>query len=183
MNWWMEKPYRMVQNNLRDIDGAMDVDYEVVMLKKLGANVVQVGCGGISAYGPSQLACQRPTPYLQGDKFGEIVEKCHAAGIRVIARFDISKVHKDYLQTNPDWFTRRADGDPAYFEDCAAVCVNGAYQQERILDVLREAMTNYSLDGIFFNIPGYPTTDYDGNYVGICQCENCKRRFTNGPAG
>lgn len=177
MNWWMEKPYRMVQNNLRDIDGAMDVDYEVDMLKKLGANVVQVGCGGISAYGPSQLACQRPTPYLQGDKFGEIVEKCHAAGIRVIARFDISKVHKDYLQTNPDWFTRRADGDPAYFEDCAAVCVNGAYQQERILDVLREAMTNYSLDGIFFNIPGYPTTDYDGNYVGICQCENCKRRF------
>ena len=46
MNWWMEKPYRMVQNNLRDIDGAMDVDYEVDMLKKLGANVVQVGCGG-----------------------------------------------------------------------------------------------------------------------------------------
>ena len=42
MNWWMEKPYRMVQNNLRDIDGAMDVDYEVDMLKKLGANVVQV---------------------------------------------------------------------------------------------------------------------------------------------
>ena len=36
----------MVQNNLRDIDGAMDVDYEVDMLKKLGANVVQVGCGG-----------------------------------------------------------------------------------------------------------------------------------------
>ncbi len=177
MSWWMEKPFRMVQNNLRDIDGAMDVDYEVAMLKKLGANVVQVGCGGISAFGPSKLACQRPTPYLQGDKFGEIIEKCHAAGIRVIARFDISKVHKDYLETDPDWFTRRADGSPAYFEDCAAVCVNGAYQQERILEVLREAMANYPLDGVFFNIPGYPTTDYDGNYVGICQCENCKRRF------
>jgi len=177
MNWWMEKPYRMVQNNLRDIDGAMDVDHEVEMLKKLGANVVQVGCGGISAFGPSRLDCQRPTPYLQGDKFGEIVEKCHAAGIRVIARFDVGKVHKAYLETNPDWFTRRADGTPAYFEDCAAVCVNGAYQQERILDVLREAMTRYPLDGIFFNMPGYPTTDYDGNYVGICQCENCRRRF------
>lgn len=177
MNWWMEKPFRMVQNNLRDIDGAMDVDHEVMMLKKLGANVVQVGCGGISAFGPSKLSCQRPTPYLQGDKFGEVIEKCHAAGIRVIARFDVSKVHKDYLKTNPDWFTRRADGSPAYFEDCAAVCVNGAYQQDRILDILREAMTNYPLDGIFFNIPGYPTTDYDGNYVGICQCENCKRRF------
>ena len=116
MDWWMEKPFRMVQNNLRDVDGAMDVDYEVAMLKKLGANVVQVGCGGISAFGPSRLACQRPTPYLQGDKFGEIVEKCHRAGIRVIARFDVSKVHKAYLETNPDWFTRRADGSPAYFE-------------------------------------------------------------------
>ena len=177
MNWWREKPFRMVQNNLRDIDGAMDVDYEVEMLKKLGANVVQVGCGGISAFGPSKLECQRPTPFLVGDKFGEIVEKCHAAGIRVIARFDISKVHKDYLKTNPDWFTRRADGSPAYFEDCAAVCVNGAYQQKYILDVLKEAMTNYPIDGIFFNIPGYPVTDYNGNYVGICQCENCKKRF------
>ncbi len=177
MSWWKDKPFRMVQNNLRDIDGAMDVDYEVEMLKRLGANVVQVGCGGISAFGPSKLACQRPTPYLEGDKFGEIVEKCHAAGIRVIARFDISKVHQDYLKTNPEWFTRRADGSPAYFEDCAAVCVNGDYQQKYILDVLREALTRYPLDGIFFNIPGYPVTDYNGNYVGICQCENCKRRF------
>ena len=32
MNWWMEKPYRMVQNNLRDIDGAMDVDYELSLI-------------------------------------------------------------------------------------------------------------------------------------------------------
>lgn len=183
MNWWMKTPFRMVQNNLRDIDGAMDVDYEVAMLKKLGANVVQAGCGGISAYGPSQLACQRSTPFLQGDKFGELVEKCHAAGIRVIARFDISKVHKDYLATNPDWFTRRADGSPAYFEDCASVCVNGPYQQERILEVLQEALTRYPLDGVFFNMPGYPLTDYAGNYVGICQCENCRRRFYDWSGG
>ena len=43
MSWWKEKTFRQVQNNLRDIDGAMDVDYEVAMLKELGANVVQVG--------------------------------------------------------------------------------------------------------------------------------------------
>ena len=104
MSWWKDKPFRQVQNNLRDIDGAMDVDYEVAMLKELGANVVQVGCGGISAFSPTKLPCQLPTPYLVGDKFGEIVEKCHANGIRVIARFDISKVNKKYLETNPEWF-------------------------------------------------------------------------------
>jgi hypothetical protein len=54
---------------------------------------------------------------------------------------------------------------------------------ERILDVLREAMTNYSLDGIFFNIPGYPTTDYDGNYVESANVKTVSAGFTNGPAG
>ena len=57
------------------------------------------------------------------------------------------------------------------------ICLGFTLQPVSYTHLLREAMTNYSLDGIFFNIPGYPTTDYDGNYVGICQCENCKRRF------
>ena len=108
MPWWKDKPFRQVQNNLRDIDGQMDVDYEVTVLKELGANVVQIGCGGISSFFQTELSSQRPSPYLRGDKFGEVVEKCHANGIRVIARFDISKVHQDYLGTNPEWFAARA---------------------------------------------------------------------------
>ena len=175
MSWWKDKPFRQVQNNLRDIDGAMDVDYEVAMLKELGANVVQVGCGGISAFSPTKLSCQLPTPYLVGDKFGEIVEKCHANGIRVIARFDISKVNKKYLETNPEWFSRTIDGQPVMFEDCASVCVNGDYQQNCMVEIVSEILRNYPIDGVFFNIPGYATFDYNNRYVGICQCDNCRR--------
>ncbi len=29
--WWTEHKYRMIQNNLRDIDAGMDVDFEVAM--------------------------------------------------------------------------------------------------------------------------------------------------------
>lgn len=177
MSWWSDKPFRQVQNNLRDIDGAMDVDYEVAMLKELGANVVQVGCGGISAFTPTRLSCQIPTPYLQGDKFGEIVEKCHASGIRVIARFDISKVNKKFLETNPEWFSRGPNGEPVMFEDCASVCVNGDYQQNRMVEIVSEILRKYPVDGVFFNIPGYVTHDYNNKHVGICQCDNCKRRF------
>lgn len=183
MSWWKERPFRQVQNNLRDIDGAMDVDYEVAMLRELGANVVQVGCGGISAFSPSGLSCQLPTPYLQGDKFGEIVEKCHANGIRVIARFDISKANKKFLETNPEWFSRGLDGGPVMFEDCASVCVNGDYQQKRMVEIISEILHKYPIDGIFFNIPGYSTFDYSQKYVGICQCENCKRRFSEWSGG
>lgn len=183
MSWWREKPFRQVQNNLRDIDGAMDVDYEVAMLKELGANVVQVGCGGISAFSPTQLSCQLPTPYLEGDKFGEIVEKCHANGIRVIARFDISKANKKFLETNPEWFSRGANGEPVMFEDCASVCVNGDYQQNRMVEIVSEILRKYPIDGVFFNIPGYPAFDYNNRYIGICQCENCKRRFREWSGG
>lgn len=183
MFWWKDKPFRQVQNNLRDIDGAMDVDYEVTMLKELGANVVQVGCGGISAFSPTKLSCQIPTPYLVGDKFGEIVEKCHANGIRVIARFDISKANKKYLETNPEWFSRTIDGQPVMFEDCASVCVNGDYQQNRMVEIVSEILHNYTIDGVFFNIPGYATFDYNNKYVGICQCDNCKRRFREWSGG
>lgn len=183
MSWWTDKPFRQVQNNLRDIDGAMNVDYEVAMLKELGANVVQVGCGGISAFTPTKLDCQIPSPYLEGDKFGEIVEKCHANGIRVIARFDISKANRKFLRTNPDWFSRGLDGEPVMFEDCASVCVNGDYQQNRMVEIVSEILRNYPVDGIFFNIPGYSTFDYNHKYVGICQCENCKRRFREWSGG
>ena len=103
MSWWLEKPFRMVQNNLRDVDAGMDADEEVRRLLDLGANVVQLGCGGITAFTETALPCQRPSPFLKGDKFGELLEKCHQNGIRVSARFDFSKVHVSYLTTDPVW--------------------------------------------------------------------------------
>lgn len=56
-------------------------------------------------------------------------------------------------------------------------CVNGGYQQQYTFDILKETIENYNLDGIFFNMPGYTTSDYSGMYHGICQCKNCKKRF------
>ena len=61
-SWWLEHKFRMIQNNLRDIDGAMDVDAEIRMLKKMHANVVQLGCGGITAFSETMLGCQKRSP-------------------------------------------------------------------------------------------------------------------------
>ncbi len=177
MDWWMEKPFRMIQNNLRDIDAKMDADEEVRWLLSFGANVVQLGCGGITAFTPTEQLFQRKSPYLKGDKFGELLAKCHQNGIRVIARFDVSKAHESYLTTNPDWFSRSREGKPIRYNDTAATCINGPYQQELAIRIIGDIIRKYPVDGIFFNMFGYQTRDYDGNYVGICQCENCRRRF------
>lgn len=177
MAWWQSEKLRMIQNNLRDIDADMDVSQYVRRLKEFGANACMVGCGGITSFYPSQLDCQTPSPYLKGDFFGRLVEECHAEDIKVIARFDFSKAHEGFYQTHPEWFSLSTSGSPIFYHDTAATCVNGEYQQKCSIEILKEALSLYPVDGVFFNMFGYQTYDYAGNYVGICQCENCRERF------
>ena len=177
MNWWKQGKFRMIQNNLRDTDATLDVDYEISMLKKFHANVLQIGCGGISAFSNTNLETQKKSPYLKEDKFGELLNKCHENQIRVIARFDFSKTDIKFVGTHPEWFQRTREGSFVYYNDTAVTCVNGAYQQEESIQIIQEVIKKYPVDGIFFNMFGYQTIDYSGKYIGICQCENCRRRF------
>ena len=58
-----------------------------------------------------------------------------------------------------------------------SACINGGYYQEYAFEILKEAIANYPLDGIFFNGLGYTGADYAGRNYGICQCANCRKRF------
>lgn len=167
----------MIQNNLRDIDAGMDVDRYIDYLKEFGADVCMVGCGGITAFYPTELDFQKTSPYLTDDFFGNLLQKCHDNGIRVIARFDFSKTHIEFANVHPEWYSRSLSGELVCFHDTAATCVNGGYQQNGSLQILEEVLTHYPVDGVFFNMFGYQTRDYDNHYVGICQCENCRKRF------
>ena len=125
MAWWLKNNLRMIQNNIRDTDAEMDIDKQIEWLKYFGANVLQIGCGGITAFHPSKLECQHVSPYLKNDFIGEVVEKCHANGIRVIARFDFSKTHESLCEAHPDWYFRKEDGSLVRYHDTVATCVNG----------------------------------------------------------
>jgi hypothetical protein len=57
------------------------------------------------------------------------------------------------------------------------VCLNSDYQQKYALEIIRETLEELDVDGIFFNMGGYVSFDYSGNYHGICQCQGCKKRF------
>lgn len=184
MAWWLEGGLRLVQNNMRDIDGAMDVDKLIGELREFRCNAVMVGAGGISSFFPTELEFQRPSSWLEGrDLLGEIVEKCHRAGIRVIARFDFSKTHQCFFPQHPDWYYRSAEGRAVPYNDTVATCVCGGYQQERSLEIIEEVLKKYPVDGIFFNMFGFITWDYSGNYYGPCHCESCQRRFAEYSGG
>lgn len=177
MSWWMRNNLRMIQNNLREVDADLDVDKLIGKLQELSANTLMMNAGGMFAFYPTQLQYQYTTPYLKKDLLRETINKTQEAGIRFIARFDFSKAHESIFQQQPDWFFRTKEGKEVNYNGIVHTCVNSEYQQSYSLKMIEEVLTNYDVDGIFFNMFGYQTRDYSGNFYGICHCNNCKRRF------
>lgn len=177
--WWMDQPFRLVQTNLRETDTAVDPRRLVQQLADFPANVVLFGMGGIAAHYPTKVDSHYTSPYLPAgrDTFGEVLKEAHARGIRVIGRFDFSKVAKPVFDAHPEWFFRKANGEPAVYNGLYATCINGAYYRAEATKILTEALERYDVDGLFFNMWGQPSSDYSGNRYGLCTCESCKSRF------
>lgn len=175
--WWNRAPYRLVQTNLRETDAAMDVNAYVQSMADAHASIVLINVGGIVANYPTRLPYHFRNTYMKGDLVGDLVKGLHAKGIKVIGRFDFSKINETLAAEKPEWLYVSTAGKHVNYNGQVHTCINGGYQQEYSMEILKEAITAYPLDGIFFNMIGYTTRDYSGNYYGICQCENCKRRF------
>ena len=180
MDWWKTNNMRLIQNNFIDLNAGMDVDRWLSDLKSFDCNVALVGVGGVTSFFPTKLQYQVVSTYLpEGrDLIREILEKCHAAGIRVMGRFDFGRAHEKFYTMHPEWFYRSADGRLLRVADTVTTCICGYYQQEYALEIVREAMERYpEIDGIFFNAYGFTSWDYYGNNYGPCHCENCQRAF------
>ena len=94
--WWLNEPYRLVQTNLREIDARdFDIDVYVKSLQDMGANTVLINVGGIVANYYTDLEFQYRNPYLKFDLIEEVVGALHDAGIRVMGRFDFSKLNEE----------------------------------------------------------------------------------------
>jgi len=175
--WWNRMPFRLIQTNLRETDATMDIDAYVKSMVDASASVVLLNVGGIVANYPTQLPFQFRNTFMKGDLVGELVKKLHEKGIRVIGRFDFSKLNETLASQKPEWLYVGINGKNVNYNGHVHTCINGGYQQQYSLEILKEAITTYPLDGIFFNMIGYTTADYSGVNYGICQCEHCKKRF------
>jgi len=177
--WWMTEPIRLLQTNLRETDAAADPHRLVEALAAMHANVVLTGMGGIAAYYPTKVEFHYPSSYLKpgGDMFGDMLREAHARHIRVIGRYDLSKTPKAVYDAHPEWFFRKADGSPVIYNGLYSTCINGGYYRGQAMKILAEGLDNYDVDGLFFNMFGNQTTDYSGNYVGLCHCDSCQALY------
>ena len=180
MGWWSNNNMRLIQNNMTDLNAAMDVERWLDELKSFHCTVALVGVGGITSFYPTKLEYQVISPYLpEGrDLIREILDKCHAAGIRVMGRFDFGRTNEKFYSAHPDWYYHASDGRLLRCADTVTTCVTGWYQQEYSQKIVREALERYpDLDGVFFNAFGFSGWDYHGNNLGLCHCENCRKQF------
>ena len=177
--WWMKEPIRLIQTNLRQTDASLDPKHLVDQLTDFRANTLLIGMGGIVAYYPTHVEFHYPSPYIPKgrDPFGEVLRQAHGKGIRVIGRFDLSKLEKAAFDAHPEWFFKRANGEPVIYNGLYSTCINGDYYRGHALKILAEALDRYDVDGLFFNMFGNQSTDYSGRFVGHCHCDSCKARY------
>ncbi len=176
-NWW-ERPFRLVQTNLRMKDINLDPQRLAQQLEEFGASAVLFNVGGIYAWYPTELELHTRNPMLgDNDPVAEMIDAVHARGIRFCARIDPSKSTRATYERHPEWFVHNRAGKPLEYNGTYLACVNGGWYGIYLRQILREAFTRYEVDGVYFNMFGYRSTDYSGRYHGICCCRNCEERF------
>src|SRR5688572_10461786 len=100
--WWNRAPYRLVQTNLREIDATMDVNAYVQSMVDANVNIVLINVGGIVANYPTKLPFQFRNTFMKGDLVGDLVNGLHSKGIKVIGRFDFSKINETLAAKKPE---------------------------------------------------------------------------------
>lgn len=180
--YWWQRPFRVFQTNLREIDAGLDERQVVDTIAGLGANAWLLNVGGIVSFYPSELPFQQPSPWLEsrasGDLVGDALTEAHRRGIWVIARLDFSKVNPGIAEANRDWCFVGTDGQPQLYSELFSTCPSGPYYQEKSFEIIGEILHRYEVDGFFFNWFNFSRRDYSGADRGICQCYHCKQRFT-----
>lgn len=180
--WW-QRPFRMFQTNLREIDAGLDVGRVLDYLEEFGAGAWLLSVGGIVSNYPTDLDFQTRNPALaeraSGDLVGDAVAAAGERGLRVLARMDFSKVDHRRAERHPEWCFTGADGTQQVYNGLTSVCPSGDYYQHRLFEVVDEVLDRYAVDGFFFNWMSFNEVDYSGVHRGTCHCLPCRRAFAD----
>lgn len=152
------------QHLLREEDAAgLDPADLIAEAKLAGAGSYLSMGGGFSAWYPTALRSQRPNPHMSGDFLGGVAGVARAAGMKLIARVDLSKGRPEWVARDPDWFVRAPDGTHPTVWDMPQTCPTGPYWQDEAFAIVGEIMAGYRPDGLFFNYLHVPR----------CHCPRC----------
>ncbi|GAA2459915.1 hypothetical protein GCM10010191_95370 [Actinomadura vinacea] len=179
-HWW-SSPFRLLQTNLRETDATLDASRAVDDLLSLGYDTWLCNAGGIVYFYPVDEPYQRTARTLaerpSGDLVGDVVNAAHERGVRVLSRFDFSRLPADIVAAHPEWAFVDRDGEWYTEDGLTAICPRSDYHEVRVPAILDDFVRRYPVDGVFFNWLQYPELAYSGAYKGVCRCERCRAAF------
>jgi len=179
-SWWKKNNLRVIQTNLPAYEAAtLNPDSLLRDLENFSANTLLINAGGIMAYYPTELDFHYTNPFLKNNNMlRDVVAKCHAKGIRVIVRFDFSRVQESIFKAHPEWCYISPKGERIINTDMYVVSINAPYVQDKAFKIIEEVIDKFPIDGVFLNMPGYQVNNpYEGKYHGIDQNDFDKKRF------
>ena len=170
---WYRRIRRWGQTNLTEDDPARNnIDFWRTQWKRTRVQGVIINCGGIVAYYPSKFGLQyRAASLGDRDYFREFADAAADEGLAVIARMDINRATREFVEEHPDWFCVDKNGEYMSSQGRYFSCVNSDYYKKYIPAVLTEIIERY-----------HPAGFADNSWKGvgrdrICYCENCRSRF------
>lgn len=165
--------------NLPSYEAAtINADSIVADLITYSANTLLINAGGIMAFYPTKLDFHYINPFMKENVLGDVIKKCHQNNIKVIVRFDFSRVHESIYKAHPDWCYISPKGERIINTDMYVVSINAPYVQEKAFKIVEEVIDMFPIDGIFLNMPGYQVNNpYEAKYHGIDQNDFDKKAF------
>lgn len=124
MPWWKANNLRLIQTNLPAYEAGLNVDSLIADLQYFSANVLLINAGGIMAFYPTELDFHYLNPYMKDNMLADVIEKCHKQGIRVMVRFDFSRVHESVFLDHPDWCYISPENKRMINDDMYVVSIN-----------------------------------------------------------
>jgi putative glycosyl hydrolase-like family 6 (GHL6) protein len=140
-------------------------------------NIFAKGHHSMSYY-PTKVGTMHPN--LDFDLLGAEIAACHEIGVECPIYFTVGWSSND-AEEHPEWCAREKDGafsvsnydllskpdDPKPYTSWKLLCPSGDYH-DHVMAQVDEIVTNYDVDGFFFDI-------YQIEHA--CYCHNCRRRM------
>src|SRR5258708_1248659 len=172
-NAWYRHMRRCGQTNFNELDPTtLKIEDWIDYWSALKLDALLLSAGGITAFYPTKVPLHHRSEYLgTRDLFGDFAAAAKRQKIRVVGRLDCNYAHEDAFTAHPEWFERRADGQPVRHSESTwlyKTCMYSTYFTEQMPKIIRELNGLYDVDGFFTN--GWPSTGRPP----VCYCENCK---------
>jgi hypothetical protein len=170
---WLKNSLAMIMTMRADDAARWEPARLVELARSFSLGALGFSVGGVTAFYPTAVPGHPVSPSLNGrDLVGETVAALHDAGIRAIGRIDPSLGSPEAYAAHPERFARDADGKPIKLHDFYLTCPNGDHFGGFMLEVVREIVERYPLDGLWANAAQFSPWS-----TGRCHCERCKTLF------